>query len=210
VLLLLVAIVISARSQQSIREEAQQIVDDRQHVSAVETETALLQERITAESTGTAVASVATRTAATNQPIAASGTSQQSAGSSIPPIGSGPTDSGDTSRTIADMTIWITPSEPGGGECLQLDAGSLSISAKLTGRKTDQAVSFSFSRLRGGDDEAFSASLSTTENVGSVPLKGGLYCYSLRNTTPVAKNTPLMQLWDLAEDVSLRMIWRPN
>jgi hypothetical protein len=205
----LLALVVASCGQQSIRDEAQQIVDDRQHVSAVETQTALLQQLAAAESTGTAVAAAATRTATTNQMATDLATPQPSATTPLTPASLGQAGGGDNSRVVADMTIQVVPPDQQ-GLCLLLDPGTVSIGAKLTGPKTDHTVSFLFSMYRGGDDQTYVASLSSIENDYTLPLTGGLYCYSLRNTTPVTKDMGLAQLTNLAEDVNLRIIWRPR
>jgi hypothetical protein len=114
-----------------------------------------------------------------------------------------------TGRVIADMTVWTIPGG-GDGPCIVLDAGQLTVNVQLVGDEPSQPVEFFFAGYRGSDPAALvQASVSRAPQTATVPLAGGLYCYSLRNQAPVLDSAGLSVLTNYAQDVALKLTIGP-
>jgi hypothetical protein len=121
-------------------------------------------------------------------------------------------------HVLVDMQVWLLPTPDGSGYCAQLGSGMLTVQLQAVGQGPDGQgqpwpVAFSFYGDRGFDVPAtINTTISSLDAaVVTAPLKGGgLYCFSLRNTTNVPVNAPTSVIAQYSQGVNFRMSVQPS
>lgn len=114
-------------------------------------------------------------------------------------------------RVVMDMVIWAVPPAPA-GHCIELEPGHLTVTVVTAGELGPvKPVGFALYGYR-GTDPAVNLDLligSRTPESSVVPLKGGLYCYTVTNLVPVEPSASMAELTTYGQEVGVQMVIGP-
>ena len=112
-------------------------------------------------------------------------------------------------RIVLDATIMVTPAADA-GLALQLEAGHLTVTARLTDDDVSAPVFLTFRGLRDFDPSALvEIPVSRDGESTGVTLAGGVYACNVHVNAPTSDNADLNEVAHQAQFVALRLTLAP-
>jgi len=122
-------------------------------------------------------------------------------------------------RVLMDVTLRVAPGAAD-GHCLRLDAGMLDVSVQYVDGKPDSPITspkFALGPYRtsparpGSPPEIEGISVTAARTTATLPVVGGLYCYSISTqSTPEIDALPSREWAMYFQYVALRMVLTPQ
>ena len=118
-------------------------------------------------------------------------------------------DASGAERVVLDATIMVTPAADA-GLALQLEAGRLTVTARLMDDDVDAPVFLTFRAHRNADPSAhIETQIGGEAGSSSVTLAGGVYACNLHVNAPVPDNASLAEVAHQAQFVAVRLTLAP-
>ena len=112
--------------------------------------------------------------------------------------------------TVADLVIWAFPVPAsvgaGSGNCIEIGAGTLNVSVSLGAGSGVGPIEFHFYGYDGRDPGSrIDTIVGRNESSYSLPLSGGIYCYSVLNGVSIDALAPPPLISSYGQSIHLRM-----
>lgn len=115
-----------------------------------------------------------------------------------------------TERVVFDAEVRVAPGESATA-CIGVEPGRFNVRTQAVGDPPIEPVHLSFYGYRGLDrDSEIMMTITRAESVATVPLTGGLYCYSVAHDLPASLFGDQADLTSHAQLLNLRMAIEPT
>ena len=113
-------------------------------------------------------------------------------------------------RVVLDATLMVTPAADA-GLALQLEAGRLTVSARVTDDDVQAPVFLTFRAFRNADPSAhIETQIGRDAESITVALAGGVYACNIHVNAPVGDNADLNEVAHQTQFVALRLTLAPG